>query len=324
MLTERKSTVKNGFVRNFLPRLELRNALNTSYPLNNICGSYRSQYWFNDTLSSRLFYADRELKKLTLFPLQVSLEKTENVFYTMIDSGMAFIFSNNLPGIALVNLDSGTVAVRRLPKPYGRVAHIGQNSFVIRMLDSVISDQVFKKINLNIPKLVETHQEITRHVGDGGISTDGFLYYDRQSNLVCYTFFYQNGFICIDSNLSIKYFARTIDTISKEPVIGRRFVSGRNISYTIAAPPKLINYIGCTDQGLLYLNSRMRADNESAMEFQHSLVIDVYDLRQGIYKASLHIPDYEGEKASRFRVFNDELIAIQGTAIVKYLIARAP
>jgi len=310
---------KNGFLRKWtLNPLQKIAAIPTISPLNNIVGANETGIFFTDTISSRIIRANVGFTRLDTLPITITYPGVHYSFYSMLDSSKFYTVAFNLPAIFEENINGGDYSVHRFKKPFARCVHINGNSFIVRTYDSAISDLVFKKVNTNAPESFQISKELTRRFGDGGLSTDGFLYYDQLSNLICYTYFYRNGFFCVDTNLNMVIQARTIDTFTREDVLGKRFSSGKDVSFMLSSPPDILNYKGCVQDGLLYLNSLIKSDNESPIEFANNLTIDVYSLSTGHYLHSFHVPFLVGRKPLRFRVFNNTLIVIYSSALVKY------
>ncbi len=148
----------------------------------------------------------------------------------------------------------------------------------------------------------------------GGFKTAGILYYDTATQQACYTYLYQNGFICMDTNLNLTLKARTIDTITNREIK----VAHVGSSLTMKQPPQEVNYIGDVFGGRLFLQSMLKADNEYELDFTESTVVDIYGLKTGSYTGSFYIPAYKGHKALNFKVIDNNLYALYGKTIVLY------
>ena len=179
---------KNGFLRKWtLNPLQKIAAIPTISPLNNIVGANETGIFFTDTISSRIIRANVGFTRLDTLPITITYPGVHYSFYSMLDSSKFYTVAFNLPAIFEENINGGDYSVYRFKKPFARCVHTKGNSFIVRTYDSAISDLVFKKVNTNAPESFQISKELTRRFGDGGLSTDGFLYYDQLSNLICYT-----------------------------------------------------------------------------------------------------------------------------------------
>ena len=83
-------------------------------------------------------------------------------------------------------------------------------------------------------------------------------------------------------------------------------------------PSRIVNWESDVSDGKLYINSWMKADNESIHQFNNNSVIDVYDVITGAYKKSFYVPFFRGEKMESFKVCKNELVAIYKSYIAAY------
>jgi hypothetical protein len=166
--------------------------------------------------------------------------------------------------------------------------------------------------------LKKKHSIIEDHFSERNVESlfanDGLLYYDSTTHLACYTYIYQNGFICMDTNLNLKLTARTIDTLTKREIK----VAHVESSYTMKQPPQIVNYVGAVAAGNLFLQSMLQADNEYSLDFTENAVIDVYNLINGSYKGSFYIPPFNGKKPHQFHVIDKTLYAVYGKTVILY------
>jgi hypothetical protein len=196
---------------------------------------------------------------------------------------------------------------------FSKDAFVAKDEFVLRTIDPGGNDPVFMRIKLN-KSYSSTEDHFSKKDGEGNFPTDGILYYDSSTHRVCYTYFYQNGFICMDTNLNLLLKAKTIDTITKRQIK----VAHIGSSYTLKQPPQFVNYLGSVSAGKLYLQSMLKADNELPSDFAENTVIDAYSLTNGNYIASFYIPPCKGKKPYWFNVIDKKLYAIYGKTVVVY------
>ena len=224
-----------------------------------------------------------------------------------------YISCRNLPGILDYNLDSGSIDSYVLDKFYGKETNFAKDQFILRTIEPKTNNTFFVKLNLKREyPVIEDH--FSERNGAGVFATDGLLYYDSTTHLACYTYIYQNGFICMDTNLNLKLTARTIDTITKREIK----VAHVGSSYTMKQPPQIVNYLGAVAAGNLFLQSRLQADNEYSLDFTENAIIDIYNLINGAYKGSFYIPPFKGKKSHQFQVIDKTLYATYGKTVIMY------
>jgi hypothetical protein len=149
--------------------------------------------------------------------------------------------------------------------------------------------------------------DLLEHTPDGLFAQDGFLLGDRHQTLV-YLYRYCNRFIVMDTSMRLLYKGRTIDTTAHVQLQLGATDKGREIK--IATPPPTVNQDACTANEYLFVKSALRADNELSDLTKDAAVVDVYDLRQGNYKVSFYVPDYNHEKMQQFLISGNRLAAM--------------
>lgn len=174
-----------------------------------------------------------------------------------------------------------------------------------------INRRELKKVNW---KGIEIGHYLPEKEGDGYFSNDGQFKYDKGSNRLFYMFYYKGLFTCLDTNLKAVYNAKTIDTVQWAN-IQLKFIEEKNKgkiagnSITQAKPPKLVNKRFCIDDGNVYIQSNLKADNEknSLKDFD---VIDVYKTNNGKYLLSFYLPKLKYKKLSEFKISHRNLVAL--------------
>jgi hypothetical protein len=306
---------KNGFNRRLVNTV-LKPLKQIEFPaaINRMIGSRNGKMFFQGNPPYEIYITDDRLDSLKTITLPLSPDtKISSGIRMFLQGAHIYISCRNLPGIIDYNLDSGNYYQYNLPYFYSKDVNISEDQFILRTRDLQSKDPVFVKLTLNNKgSRVEDHFSEKR--GESGFPTDGILYYDSATRQACYTYFYQNGFICMDTNLNITVKARTIDTITKRELKIARVGSFS----TMKQPPQFVNYIGSVSAGKLYLQSMLKADNEFPLDFSENTVVDVYDLSNGNYNASFYIPSQNGKRPFQFDVNDKKLYAIYGKQVVVY------
>jgi len=306
---------KNGFNRQ-LSGIRLQPLHQFTFPatINKIIGLYKGRLYFQGNNPYELYTTDQQLNSLKIISMNIQPDmKLQSGIRMFFHDRHIYLSCRNMPGFIDYDLDSASAVQHSLTWYYSKEANVSGDQFIIRANDRQTKDPVFVKLNLkDTATRMEDH--FSEKKGESNFPTDGVLYYDSTTHLACYTYFYQNGFICMDTNLNLRVKARTIDTITKRALNITRVGS----SITMKQPPHFVNYTGSVYAGKLFLQSMIKADNELPLDFSGNTVIDVYNLINGKYKGSFYLPDYQGKKPHQFHVMDKKLYAAYGKTIVQY------
>jgi len=294
----------------------LKSSKQVTFPviINKVIGAQAGKIYFQGNSPYEVYTTNVTLDSLTRIPLSITPDKKiRSGFQLFLHERHIYIACRNLPGIIDYNLDSQKCNTYILPYFYSKETSFAKDGFILRANDTKTKDPVFVKLSLNTAAERQEDHFSTK-IGASNFPTDGFLYYDTDSHLACYSYFYQNGFICMDTNLNLLVKARTIDTITKREIK----VAHVGASLTMKQPPAFVNSVGFLSAGKLYLQSMLKADNELPLDFAENTVIDAYSVTNGNYIASFYIPPYKGNKPYMFNVIDKKLYAIYGKTVVVY------
>jgi len=314
-LSKNTNEKKNGFNRRIHTSL-LKPVKEIIFPVSvsKMIGSRNGKLYFQGNSPFEVFITDLQGESVTRLPLSIPPDKKLRSGNQMYLNGRHLYISNrNVPGIIAYDLDSGNYYSQVFNQYYSKDALIAEDQFILRTIDPQEEDPKFIKINLK-NRYYREEDHFSEKNGKGNFPTDGILYYDPATHLACYTYFYQNGFICMDTNLNLRVKARTIDTITKREVQ----VAHVGLSYTMKQPARFVNYLGAVSAGKLYLQSKLKADNEFPLDFAENTVLDVYNLSNGNYYTSFYIPSHKGKRLSQFQVIEKKLYAVYGKTVVSY------
>lgn len=311
----KKNLEKNGFNRRLLTTtLKSEKQFSFPVPISRMIGSQNGKFYFQGNSPYELYTTNLNGDPITRIPLQIPPDrKLRSGFQMYLNGNHLYVSARNLPGIIAYNLDSESCNSHLFNQYFSKDAFIAKDEFILRTIDPGTNDPLFTRLNLNNRHLrIEDH--FSERNGAGNFPTDGILYYDTSCHRACYTCFYQNGFICMDTNLHLLLKASTIDTITKRAIQ----VAHVGATYTMKQPPLFVNYLGAVWAGKLYLQSMLKADNELPLDFAENTVIDAYSLTNGNYIASFYIPPYKRNKPHQFTVIDKKLFAIYGNTVVVY------
>jgi hypothetical protein len=188
-------------------------------------------------------------------------------------------------------------------------------SFAVKSLSGSTQENILGKITAWAP-YQRFRNDILQKQLDGVFCTDGLLHYNKELNLLVYSYFYRNQFIVMDTSLNVLNQGNTIDTVSKAK-IKTTLIASEN-SRTLSSPPYFVNRWSAVSNNWLFVNSSLMAKNESAEAFDQGAVIDMYDLKSGGYKFSFYVYDFEGRGMTEFGVFGDKMVVRYSNIIRVY------
>lgn len=162
----------------------------------------------------------------------------------------------------------------------------------------------------------EIHDRLLEKQIDGVFDSDGMLYFSKSTGWVVYTYYYRNQYIIAEPSLDLHYRGTTIDTVSKA-AIEVVDIPGRN-EKKLARPPVTANRLSAVDGNLLFVASGLIGQFEDRNLWEHSSIIDVYDIAARKYIASFYLYHHDGKKARAIAADNGRFYALIGNQIVFY------
>jgi hypothetical protein len=314
-ISKRSIEKKNGFNRRLLfPALNPRKEITLPVNLIKLIGRQDGKLFFQEDNPHEIISMGQFFDSVQTIKLPITPDKDlGRSIYMFLQGHLIYIACRNIPGFIIYDLRSGSIRNHTVKSYYNQETIFLPDRFILRTKDITTQSHRFVKLNLqqqdSIPEDHFSDRKLT-----GGFKTAGILYYDTATQQTCYTYLYQNGFICMDTNLNLTLKARTIDTITNREIKIARVGS----SLTMKQPPQEVNYIGDVYAGRLFLHSMLKADNEYELDYNENSVVDIYSLKTGAYKGSFYIPAYKGQKTLHFKVIDNKLYALYGKTIVLY------
>lgn len=146
------------------------------------------------------------------------------------------------------------------------------------------------------------------------MSEDGMFV--RHGEEFIYLSSYNHNMYVLDSNLDKKYLGKTIDTITILP----KTVSLKNNTITkFIKQPQVINQFCMVVGDTLIINSKVRADNDDPEVFWKSVVLDMYDLKNGgKYTGTIYTDKYKGEELQDIYWRNGKLLFMYPDKLLVY------
>jgi hypothetical protein len=234
----------------------------------------------------------------------------------IIDSPYFFIEDGNRPALFRGMIDRWSARRFMYDSLYFTLsAPISPSSVILRTLDNGRHQYILSKEKQSFPYVIHAPALLEKQL-DGYFCTDGMLLSDPNCSYLVYLYYYRNQFICMDSNLNLIYRGNTIDTFRKAQIKVASINNGE--TYTLSAPPLLVNRKSCIYGNHLFINSNIPSKNEDMRRFAQSSVIDIYDLKTGHYQGSFYLPDYDSKKVKLFYIRNHQMIVFCDNYLATY------
>ncbi|HVX01221.1 MAG TPA: hypothetical protein VHA52_12425 [Candidatus Babeliaceae bacterium] len=317
-----RNNAANGFTRNVKDHLltSLFQA-HQSRVLTGISGFTDNHYYFSTNDPQVIFISKSDLSDTQSYTIRYDPDKRiSESFNVWVDSPEIKIYAGNIPCVLSASLKNKAVKLDTLDGTiFNKIIPCSDKTYIMKRHDSALRDFQFRKTDLAGNDLVSEHGvSVIQH--DDGISTDGTLLFDKTGSRVIYLYKLFNQFVCMDTDLMLRYTARTIDTVNYHAVPIGTYNKNGMVIRTFSRAPKLVNLKACISNNNLFVCSGIKADNETTGNFRDNAVIDIYDLNNGAYRYSFYIPKGTNKRLTSFKVIGDRVLAVfdKGKNIVVY------
>lgn len=323
----KKQFYKNGFTRTFnsyylLKPKEVITTQKTCF----IAGINGDTCYFHTSDPTHLYYADATFSKLDTMNLPISDDiaaKLTSGFSININYPFADILAYNLSGIMRYQLINRQLQIIRTPNNYINAVPVSDSLFLLKCFDSTSMNLSFYLLNSYTQQYRLAYPSKSE-----GLASTGILLYDTAGRKGIYVHHYQNKLYTIDPSqyidtlLSTGKSWHTIDTFSHYQIsyVNAQKTQSTATLYKAKGGRVLINHLARIYNGKLYINSAVKADNETVSNFSKNSVMDIYDLVTGQYNGSFYIPAWQDKKLLDFNIAGNYLIATYPAAIIKYLL----
>lgn len=235
-----------------------------------------------------------------------------NGSFNLVDNMSIYTLDGNQPKLYSGEKLDNELKPIKSPPYFTQGISIDKNVFIFRV---VINGQnrLVKYANSTTTKMPPN---ILEKQIDGIFCTDGNLVRIPHTTNFIYVYYYRNQFLYADSNLKVLYKGKTIDT-NTHAKIKVSTIKSQNQT-TLSAPPVYVNKQSAANEKYLFIHSGLKADNEMAETLDGLSVIDVYELKNGKYKFSFYLPNFNGKKLTDFRVYGQSLYALYDHYLNKY------
>lgn len=319
-MSEHKMKYDNGFVRRF-PQHSAQeiHQMDLEYNSYYFAGIHGGKIYLGNYTAPLLItildtaMQTQETRKIELFEKHLPFRRpTISVFnddFYVYEGAVPYIFKGAIQNWkAYLKLHSGL--------KFSKFEPIDRNHIALRYSDSITAQNLIGTINLVDTTKVVTNVQLLEKQIDGIFDTDGSLHVDHISQKLVYIYLYRNQYILTDKDLKMIAKGNTIDTV-RTARLSIREVKSHGI-HTFSSPPLIVNKTSSVDFGYLYVNSYLRGKYESDYIWNHSSIIDVYNLKEQSYQYSLTINAIGNKKLKSFVVKKDRLYALIGTKIIAF------
>lgn len=292
----------NGFTRHFM----LEETLSPEYTIQVepdakqiISVTAKNVYLSTDSLG-KIYVKDSKLdltKTLRILLPDSIFEAIGNEFTLQLSPPNVYIFASNLPAVILQNINGKVDRIMPIPgPPFSYAVALSKNSFVLRQFIEGGGDKHFVKYDAFIGSS-QPEKNVSLYSGDGGLSTDGQLNYDRIANRLVYMHYYNNTVLRFDTNLVLINRFHTIDTTTN-----KHRLDGR--------APLVSNQKSCIYGNFLLVCSNLKADNEAYKRYRNNIPVDIYEVATGKYKGSFYLPLSRGKLVKSMKTFENNLVVL--------------
>jgi hypothetical protein len=309
---------KHGFNRVFRSESKLRliKKMPVQHPLY-IAGSDNGNIYFHTDDPLILAYADTAFSTIKTIALSIGdtvSRHLTNAFSTHIRYPDAFIFAYNMAAILHYNLQTGEHTVISTPSNYNNAVQISDSTFILKYFTGNSTDQSFCKLNIHTGQLTKTDL-LTEDLTSGGT-----LLYNNKNASCYYIHQYNNRITIFDTAFHSIRFTHTIDTFTQSQIryLSRNKTGSSDVLYKPSGTRMLINYLSQLNGSRLYVNSLIKADNETLLTDQSETVIDVYSTNMDKYLESFYIPVPSKQHLKSFYIFNGKILATYTNHLALY------
>ncbi len=310
----------NGFIRLFPPHFvtgqQVRDMGSDAWYIAGLTGSH--VFLANYKNTGRIMKINLPGLDSQSYPLRVENRNAEikNIPKISIDSPYIFIQEGSTPISWTGTLDQHEVS-QDAPDDtrYFNFARISPDVTILSLYDEKLRKTILAKYNMKTHSKQFATQALSKQL-DGIFCTDGMIQYNPTYHRLIYAYFYRNEFISLDTNLNIMYRGKTLDTNSFIKFTVSSILSQAETK--ISSPPIFVTKKMCLSGPFIYIQSGLLANNEEKDVFESSSVIDVFNIENGSYIYSFHLPNFKNIKMRDFKVKDHILIALYDQYIFNY------
>lgn len=316
--SRQRYAVKHGFNRKFRPdvQLQLVKSIAVESTLY-IAGLSNGNIYFHTSDPYKIVYTDTALNPVKTLLLAIDSTISPyltNGFSTSVRYPDVFVFAYNIASILTYNLQTGKQAVIHTSANYNNAVQISDSAFLLKYFTGDSTDQSFCKLNIFTGQVTKNKPFIE------DLSSGGILLYNEQNASCYYVHNYNNRITIFDTAFNVARIAHTIDTFTQSQIrfLSRKKTGSNDMLYKPKGGRMLINYLSQLCEGRLYVNSVIKADNETLLTNKQETTIDIYSANMDKYLESFYLPVPHKQHLKSFCIFNRKILATYTNHIALY------
>ncbi len=320
--TDMPNRQANGFERKFFEEpVEILAQHTFPVKFRELTGTHDGKLYLMGENPSLVYVIDEQLAQMDSIKLLLSyVPKFIPRFYGLLDYPRIHLLGGNAFAMITAHLEKDSVEVTDLNLPgfFSNPVYLGDGEFMLQVIDSISLDAFFVRMNED-GEVIQEETNLSTRQGDAGFLSSGQLRHDKASGVLSYVQFNSHHWMAFDPSMHLHRRGNTIDTNSS---IKTEFIRhDRNVNYK--KPPMAVNAYTSVYNEILYVRSKLRADQESSKDFRHHAVIDAYDMILGEYEGSFYLPHpQEGEIQQFYVLDKNRLLALTGGTVTIFQIPR--
>lgn len=238
-----------------------------------------------------------------------------------VDSPVVNIFAGNGPDVFKGRMDTA-VPLRQHHYPYPlfvRGFAFGDGQYLFKGFDKIGGSFRMPFILWN-PATNAQVRKINPFATSAaqGLESDGRIGFDTATGQIVFVQFYRNGILTMDTDFHLGPSIRTIDTVLHGRTADGSYQEDGAEKFTNSTPQFFVNWNTDVYDGMVYINSLLRGDNENRGDFETYSDLDAYNLRTRRYEYTLKVPRLNNRKLISFKIADGRLVACYPGGIVTY------
>ncbi len=274
-------------------------------------------YLANRSVTPRLLRINSGLKDTQTAFINFQKHQLEwlSAYELIIDSPNFYIGYGMQHTVFTGTCDNWTASLHPVRCPYfSEYIPVNDQCVIFKYVSFKKDENSFRKV-CTFGDSIEKDQILEKHV-DGKFCTSGKLEFNKQLRVLTYIYAYRNQILVMDTNLNLIKKIKTIDDVDS----ARFEVSHINSDSkgVITKPTIKVNPQCATYKQYLFVHSKIMGRHEDDKSFEHSTVIDIYDITKGMYVYSISLPNSEKINISQLRIIGGWIYTMSNRYLTRY------
>jgi hypothetical protein len=326
VFTDMPNKNNNGFSRNLLgPKLSVLKETAIVEPLNKIWSLSGKYIYLSGETPKSILMLKNDLSSKDTIGINLTAPEDKLIPYSIcVDTPFLYLHMNNLKSVIHGKYPDQKLNMTELKtQVFTKSVQVSPASLIVRTFDRFGKKQVFQKISAVSGEVIKEADIVPGQGEDLGMASDGAVHYEKSTGVISYVEYFRNRFYLIDTNLNVKVFGETIDTVSSIDVKKQMVDEGGGKGKIIPGKARVkVNKDSFMDGTYLYVVSALRADNESRSDFNRYSVIDRYRLADGKYSKSFYVDKVKEKPFKSAIVSGDTLFTLYSGKMVLYQLPK--